>query len=526
MKKRLRIYKKNLLASYTGHVNISSILFDDRMEEPSDIWFSNISIHSSSSQSKWYEKDIGESNDNLVREIHICENNQASCSQGDIFEGGDNFKYIFTRLMGNGGLDVKLDFFKNTGVWAKAGLMLRESLEPNSRYIYIFTTPSINGVVIQKRGEKDVNPEFEIINHTTVEFPIYLRIERFEDEVSLSFASKEEEWIVSKKVPFKLTYELFIGLAMCSPGGNIYLNWYLSNFANLYCYKDFGKNLRLPFDFNSGSKDADYYSSCTHLRVQKIRFTLLEKMKCNLIELMISMVDDNNYIDLVLNEFFVPNGKGYNKYTFLHRNLIYGYDRLSESFDIVGYDSYGNIRYGSISFDDFEKSIKDMPYDEPVSFITPHDYLVYKFDQEILKQQLKDFINSVDSLSSLAMMRNPDPNIVYGVEVYDYLMKNLHYNDLRPLHVIYEHKKIMLIRLRYLKENKLINEKAYHQLNQGYRDLEQLALISRNMVIKNNLHPIEKFTERIKEYIDTIKSEEIKLISLLIDSMEKLSPAQ
>ena len=50
----------------------------------------------------------------------------------DIWDNADQFRFVYKQLSGNGSITVKVDSLINTNAWAKAGVMIRETLEADS----------------------------------------------------------------------------------------------------------------------------------------------------------------------------------------------------------------------------------------------------------------------------------------------------------------------------------------------------------------------------------------------------------
>jgi regulation of enolase protein 1 (concanavalin A-like superfamily) len=71
-------------------------------------------------------------------------------SGSDIWNTSDNFRYTYQTLIGNGSITARVVSQENTGGWVKAGAMIRESTNANSRYAMIMVTPS-NGTAYQYR---------------------------------------------------------------------------------------------------------------------------------------------------------------------------------------------------------------------------------------------------------------------------------------------------------------------------------------------------------------------------------------
>ena len=59
-----------------------------------------------------------------------------SAAGTDIWGTADDFRYAFKTLTGDGSIVVKVESLVNTNVWAKAGVMIRQSLDEDSKFVY------------------------------------------------------------------------------------------------------------------------------------------------------------------------------------------------------------------------------------------------------------------------------------------------------------------------------------------------------------------------------------------------------
>lgn len=71
-------------------------------------------------------------------------------SGSDIWDDVQQFQYAQCRFEGECDITVRVDSVETTDAWAKAGILVRESLEPNSKYAFIAVTPK-TGAVFQFR---------------------------------------------------------------------------------------------------------------------------------------------------------------------------------------------------------------------------------------------------------------------------------------------------------------------------------------------------------------------------------------
>ncbi len=74
----------------------------------------------------------------------------AQGSGDDIWNAADAFRFVYQALPGDGEIVARVAGLQNTNPWAKAGVMIRETLAAGSAHAATFVTPS-NGVAFQRR---------------------------------------------------------------------------------------------------------------------------------------------------------------------------------------------------------------------------------------------------------------------------------------------------------------------------------------------------------------------------------------
>ncbi len=87
----------------------------------------------------------------------------------------DEFHFAYKMLSGAGSIIARVDSVENTNAWAKAGVMIRESLNPDSAHAFACVTPG-NGVASQYRpstGGTSGN-----FNQTGLAAPYWVKLER------------------------------------------------------------------------------------------------------------------------------------------------------------------------------------------------------------------------------------------------------------------------------------------------------------------------------------------------------------
>jgi WD40 repeat protein len=107
---------------------------------------------------------------------------------------------------------------KATDEWAKAGLMVRESLAPGARDAYLVTTPA-NGLAFQWRRIRDDECEMQTaLKNAALKLPITLRLTRQGDAITAEYSTDGGQQFRSAGVPLQfeeaLPQTLYAGLVI------------------------------------------------------------------------------------------------------------------------------------------------------------------------------------------------------------------------------------------------------------------------------------------------------------------------
>jgi hypothetical protein len=99
----------------------------------------------------------------------------------DIFGVADSFHCAFRRLQGDGSITANVEGISKTDLWAKGGLMIRESLELGSRFAGVYATPDY-GVCFQARidtgGLAVADTTVRTEEQRSLTAPVWIRLER------------------------------------------------------------------------------------------------------------------------------------------------------------------------------------------------------------------------------------------------------------------------------------------------------------------------------------------------------------
>jgi len=136
------------------------------------------------------------------------------CSGADIWYQADEFRYVFQSLSGDCSITARVVNMQNTAGWAKAGVMIRETLDPASQYVINFMSPA-NGVALQQRSGTGTSAS-GVSNPTGLAAPYWLRLVRAGNVFTAYISPDGLNWTVAGTTTVAMNASVYVGLAVCS----------------------------------------------------------------------------------------------------------------------------------------------------------------------------------------------------------------------------------------------------------------------------------------------------------------------
>jgi hypothetical protein len=137
-----------------------------------------------------------------------------TASGEDIYGASDELHFAYKELSGAGAIIAKVESVENTDPWAKAGVMIRDTLEPDSKNASVLVTPE-NGVRFQYR-----NIAGGITNRYFAEgitAPQWVRLERTAGGLVRAYYSADgTAWTMMNMTVVSMNMPVYIGLAVTS----------------------------------------------------------------------------------------------------------------------------------------------------------------------------------------------------------------------------------------------------------------------------------------------------------------------
>jgi len=110
----------------------------------------------------------------------------------DIWGTADEFRFAFKRLNGNGSIIARVESIGNTDSWAKAGVMIRDTLDPDSKFAYLIVSPG-QGVSFGRRpmtaGTCESSTEAGIVT------PRWVKLTRTGNTIAAQHSADGKTWV-------------------------------------------------------------------------------------------------------------------------------------------------------------------------------------------------------------------------------------------------------------------------------------------------------------------------------------------
>ncbi|HSW01114.1 MAG TPA: LamG-like jellyroll fold domain-containing protein [Sedimentisphaerales bacterium] len=142
----------------------------------------------------------------------------------DIWGVSDQFRYAYKTLTGNGTIIARLHSLYQSDGWAKAGVMIRQSVEPGSTHAFMaMTASSGNGASFQRRlATAGDSANTDAPATAPVPKPYWVKVERVGDSFSGYLSPDGVTWTqLGTAVTIPMTGPVLIGLAVCSHNAGV-----------------------------------------------------------------------------------------------------------------------------------------------------------------------------------------------------------------------------------------------------------------------------------------------------------------
>jgi regulation of enolase protein 1 (concanavalin A-like superfamily) len=172
-------------------------------------------IHKGSAQTEnWTSQDIGAPT--LSGSTTYDSATDTFTIQGagtDVWGTSDQFQYAYCAISGDCEIVARVASLGNTDPWAKAGVMIRETLSGDSKEVFMAVTLG-HGLAGQWRSATGGNSTTFAAGAGTV--PVWVKLKRFGNQITLYRSTDGQLWAQVTSQTISMNATAYAGLAVCS----------------------------------------------------------------------------------------------------------------------------------------------------------------------------------------------------------------------------------------------------------------------------------------------------------------------
>ena len=131
----------------------------------------------------------------------------------DIWNAEDGFRFIYQAIDGDCTVTARVLNIENTSGWAKAGVMIRESLAPNSACATALVTPT-QGFALIERSTAGTSSKMNS-NPGGIAPPYWVRLIRSGGTIIAFISPDGANWTASGATTVSMESKVYVGLAVC-----------------------------------------------------------------------------------------------------------------------------------------------------------------------------------------------------------------------------------------------------------------------------------------------------------------------
>ncbi|MBH5320337.1 hypothetical protein I6N90_21325 [Paenibacillus sp. GSMTC-2017] len=312
--------------------------------------------------------------------------------------------------------------------------------------------------------------------------------------------------------------------------------WIHSSYIQLYMSKhylnDFGE---YRLDFYPDLMIA--YRNVPWLEYRNSDKRLLNQLGVDIHRYLIAQLERNYYIVTYVDEYYIHNTIVYQQHHFVHDIFIYGYDLDRQIYHVANFDKNRQFSMQEITFEQFEQASSAVTKNSQslissLGRLVPADYegskygaglAKFDFDLSLIIEVLHDYLESRNSTDRLKLQQQPVEG-VFGVAIYPKLqqyiariIEGVQNFDVRPFHILWEHKKMMVARVQYLQ--KLGHLSPETPLLAEFQRLEKKAYTQRNLILKSFMSDNRQILHTLGDSLQDLQIDEQRAITQLIEEL-------
>jgi len=265
------------------------------------------------------------------------------------------------------------------------------------------------------------------------------------------------------------------------------------------------------------------------LSSQLLSQATMQDLQITLRDVLRAAVTSNYYVQVPINEFYVPQSSAYRKTSYPHPVLVYGFDDDRQIFNCVGFlaQSYGPVE---IEYDAMEAAFEKVPgtyWRDPSLFIFKlAKHCDYWMDPAFMRSSLEEYLTGTNVMERTAHFAMPRRDSFFGFSVWNVLTTHIDAiasqaadSRAQPMHLLYEHKLFMEKRIEFMRERNLLAGAAGQQLADQCASVRQNFFVARTSYLQMSALNRWNDAKKLIAALDGIAGMEQRLIEGLIDAI-------
>lgn len=216
----------------------------------------NLNVISTALPSPWVDADIG-SQTNLGSASYFNSVFTGAGGGSDVWGTADQFNYIFQPQSGDFAITARVISQTAANAWSKAGVMIRETTNSNSKYIFAMISPTVaHGASVQYRTTTGGSAaDAADINGPAV--PYWVQLVRSGTNFTSFMSGDGVTWVqITNSIPITMSNTVMVGLAVCAHNSSTLSTATFDNVSINYPY--FTLNISPAIQIMNGDDSTSY----------------------------------------------------------------------------------------------------------------------------------------------------------------------------------------------------------------------------------------------------------------------------
>lgn len=461
---------------------------------------------------------------------HVCEKGCETSVEKDVQVTIDDkkesgYSYVFRDCEKNEDYICRVGFRRKCCAWERICIVVDDLSDENdfqpSTCLVKFGCPSGHKLFVKRRDTFLVNNECPKIYADEY----FLKVEKRGLELTYFYSLNGKKWneVYKEVLPARYKFHpLKIGVLVEARSN--YRNWMASNYIQLYMKEPVQHQRMIDYYTGPTKHYKNFFTS--HFLDVSFAYSTNEKMTSfQTASYIFKRLQEGSYLITELDHYYIPKTDAFCKFRYYHEVMIYGIDWVHRKYYVMGYGGQSSVFTYTLDFGEFHRAINKTEI-RWIQCRIDTNHNNYGINTNIIVKHLSDYLNSYNSERDIANVVPGQFVMVYGIGIMEYLIENeedlfIFCNDTRLSYLMYEHKKMMLDRILYLKENDAMSDDDIEEIEQVLNKNIEIGGIIKNAILMNALSNNKKVTmQKVRGYLEKLVENERTIYPKIISNIE------